>query len=83
MKPKAHKLTDREKVQVIAALRYFGRAAETCTAINTHPSVHPMVASRFKDYLPLTLDELETLIGQLDGTWTGRGLRTWDGAKYL
>ena len=85
-----HRLTPREKVQVIASLRYWGRAAEIGVS---HPSKHPMIAARFHsvhpttqkvtDILPLTLDELETLIGHLDGTWTGRGLRTWDGFRYL
>ena len=31
----------------------------------------------------MTLDELETLIGRLDGTWTKKGLRTWDALRYL
>jgi len=26
----------------------------------------------------MTLDELETLIGRLDGSWTSRGLRPWN-----
>ena len=30
-----------------------------------------------------TLDELETLIGRLDGSWTGRGLRPWEPFKNL
>jgi hypothetical protein len=80
MKP--HKLTKRELIQVIAALRYWGRASEIGFH---HPSHHPMVKSRFDQakILPMTNDELETLIGRLDGSWTEKGLRTWDGHKYL
>jgi hypothetical protein len=76
-------------IQVIAALRYWGRAME----MGSMPRLHPMVAGRFRkldcsgsileETLPLTLDEIETLIGRLDGTFVGRGLRTWDGGKYL
>jgi len=88
-KPKAHKLTTREMIQVVAALRYWGRAAETNTL--NHPSTHPMVAARFfivrpnkpiERILPLSQDELETLIGKLDGSWTSRGLRTWNPLVY-
>jgi hypothetical protein len=77
-------------VQIIAALRFWGRAVETS---QVHPKDHPMVAGRFRKLdssgnviertLPMTRDEIETLIGRLDGTWTGRGLRWWDGFKYL
>ena len=87
---KKHKLTPREMIQVIAALRYWGRAAETSTV---HPSDHPMIRQRFQlrdtqsQYVtnvpPLTLDELETLIGRLDGSWTSRGLRTWNPWVHL
>jgi hypothetical protein len=86
VKPKT--LTPREIVQVVAALRYWGRAAETSLV---HPSQHPMVQSRFQKMVrdrvvriaPFTLDEIETLIGRLDGTFTDRGLRTWNPQKYL
>jgi hypothetical protein len=80
-KPK-HKLTPREIVNIIAALRYFGRAAEMS---DTTPWMHPMVRARFtkSGHLPLTLDEIETLIGRMDGSWTERGLRRWDGSRYL
>jgi hypothetical protein len=43
-----------------------------------------MVVDRFKqaDVLPMTLDELETLIGRLDGSLpTGR--RPWNPHKWL
>ena len=78
---KKHRLTARETIQVIAALRYWGRAMEG----DAQPERHPMVARRFSNagVLPLTLDEIETLIGRLDGTWTSRGLRVFDGWKYL
>jgi hypothetical protein len=84
-----YRLSFRELTQVIASLRYWGRVAETSA---DHPSTHPMIAARFrankrneavKVIPPLTLDELETLIGRLDGTWTGRGLRTWNPWRYL
>ena len=77
-----HKLTPREIVQVIASLRYWGRAAEMSLV---HPAEHPMVKARFTKgrQLPLTLDELETLIGRLDGSWVERGLRRWDPSRYL
>jgi hypothetical protein len=77
-----HRLTPREIAQVCAALRSWGRQVEVGAGLY-HPSDHTIVAGRFsKDCLPLTLDELETLIGRLDGTWTGRGLRTWDGWRH-
>lgn len=76
----AHKLTKRETIQVIAALRYWGRAAESGL---THPKEHPMVKARLRGVLPMTNDEIETLIGKLDGSWGSRGLRTWDPARYL
>jgi hypothetical protein len=77
-----HKLTPREIVQIIAALRYWGRAAEMSLV---HPAEHPMVKARIakSKQLPLTLDELETLIGRLDGSWAERGLRRWAPDKYL
>lgn len=85
-----HRLTPREIIQVIAALRFWGRAAETS---QVHPKDHPMVARRFHqwvqktqtyvDNLPLTLDEIETLIGRLDGSHTGRGFRPWNPFKHL
>lgn len=78
MKP--HKLTARETVQVIAALRLFGRCRETS---NFEPSHHSMVRARFQEHLPLSNDELETLIGRLDGSWTGRGMRRWDALRFL
>lgn len=77
-----HRLTAREIVQIIAALRYWGRAAEMSLV---HPAEHPMVKARFAKsrQLPLTLDEIETLIGRLDGSWSERGLRRWAPDKYL
>jgi hypothetical protein len=84
MAKKPHKLTPRELVQVVAALRYWGRVSENAgTNFMSHPCNHPMVKARFKFFPPMTLDEIETLIGQLDGSWTKRGLRTWDGFRYL
>jgi hypothetical protein len=43
-----------------------------------------MVADRFKqaDVLPMTLDELETLIGRLDGSLKA-GRRPWNPLRYL
>lgn len=70
----------RQRAQIIAALRYWGRAAEISLV---HPKDHPMCKARFKGLAPLTLDELETLIGRLDGSWAERGLRKWDPARYL
>jgi hypothetical protein len=75
-----HKLTRREVVQICAALRLFGRCRETG---NFEPSHSPILRDRFKHELPLSNDELETLIGHLDGSWTGRGLRRWDALRYL
>ena len=75
-----HKLTARETVQVIASLRLWGRIREAGTM---EPSHHPMVRARFQGNLPLSLDELETLIGRLDGSWTSRGMRRWDALRYL
>lgn len=77
---KIHHLTDRQRAQIIAALRYWGRAAETSLV---HPKDHPLVAARFRGVLPLTLDEIETLIGRLDGSWGRRGLRRWEPLKFL
>jgi hypothetical protein len=74
-----HKLTPRETVQVIAALRVWGRWSQMSA---THPKDHPMCKDRFKDHLPLTLDEIETLIGRLDGSMP-RGRRVWFPEKYL
>jgi hypothetical protein len=75
-----HKMNRREIVQCIAALRFWGRAAEQ----RVFPELHPMVKARFSDNcLPMTLDEIETLIGRLDGSHTGRGLRPWDPRKFL
>jgi hypothetical protein len=78
MKPS--KLKPREIVQIVAALRFWGRAAETSLV---HPFKHPMCKARFKDHKPMTLDEIETLIGRLDGSWMGRGLRPWEPLKWL
>jgi len=75
-----HKLTSRETVQVIAALRFWGQTASTA---GFHPSQHPLCRDRFKRFKPMTLDELETLIGRLDGSYEGPGLRPWEPRKYL
>jgi hypothetical protein len=77
---KHHRLTPREKTQVIAALRLWGRWAETGLV---HPKDHPMVKDRFREHLPMTLDEIETLIGRLEDSWRGRGLRTWNPWMHL
>jgi hypothetical protein len=72
---KKGKLEPREVAQVCAALRLFGRMLEN----GTDPALNPMVARRFgPDCLPMDRDEIDTLIGRLDGTWTARGLRPWD-----
>ena len=68
------KLNPREIAQVCAALRLMGRMQEN----GSLPYANPMVVKRFELHLPLALDEIETLIGRLDGTWTARGLRPWD-----
>jgi hypothetical protein len=68
------KLNKRELAHVTAALRFLGRCAET----SGFAYGHPVVSTRIEGHLPMTLDELETLIGKLDGTWKSRGLRTWD-----
>jgi hypothetical protein len=50
---------------------------------NAFPELHPMCKARFSNTrLPLTLDELETLIGRLDHSHV-RGLRAWNPMKYL
>lgn len=75
-------LNKRQVIQVVAALRYWGRASETGL---THPKDHPMVKARFTQggVLPLTLDELETLIGRLDGSLDRRDRRPWNPLRYL
>jgi hypothetical protein len=80
-----HKLTPRENVHVIAALRLFGRLIENTPVGGTLPHYNPMVAARMKaaDVLPMTLDEIETLIGRLDGTFKTKGLRPWEPFRYL
>jgi hypothetical protein len=74
------KINHRQAVQIAASLRYWGRAAETSTV---HPMLHPMVRGRFsKECWPLTLDEIEGLIGRIDGTLKSGG-RTWSPGKWL
>ena len=69
------KLTPREVAQVCAALRLWGRMQEN----SGFPYLNSMVIKRFtQDCTPMVLDEIETLIGRLDGTWTSKGLRPWD-----
>jgi hypothetical protein len=78
-----HKLTPRETAQVCAALRTWGRWLENAVARDEIlPHMNPLVQARFKDHPPMTLDEIETLIGRLDGSWTGRGLRRWDALRF-
>ena len=73
------KLTPREIAQVCAALRLYGRLLENEMARGGDlPHVNPMVSRRFVGQLPMPLDEIDTLIGRLDGTWTAKGLRPWD-----
>jgi hypothetical protein len=74
------RLNARELAHIIAALRFFGRAAEISLV---HPRETPFVKARLRDVSPMTLDEIETLIGRLDDSWTSRGLRTWDASRYL
>lgn len=74
------RLTPREIAQIVAALRFWGRTMETGRML---PHSHPLVAGRFKGILPMTLDEIETLIGRLDGQLTRRRRRTWNPTKYL
>lgn len=84
MATKPHKITLRERVQMIAALRIYGRLLENAICRNeVLPHMNPLVAARFKDAPPMTLDEIETLIGKLDGSHTSRGLRKWDPYKWL
>ena len=71
---KKGKLEPREVAQVCAALRLWGRMLEN----GSRPHVNPMVTRRFVLHGPMVLDEIETLIGRLDGTWTSKGLRPWD-----
>lgn len=78
-----HRITPREMAHVIAALRVFGRWQETTACDSFGPRHCPTVRDRLKGLDPMTLDEIETLIGRLDGSWTGRGLRTWDAFRYL
>jgi hypothetical protein len=70
----------RERMQIAAALRFWGRAAETGLV---HPSEHPRIKLRFKKCTPMSLDELESLIGKIDGTWPFRHLLAWDPEKHL
>lgn len=77
---KTYALTSREVVQITASLRYWGRAAETS---ETHPSEHPLCKDRFKRYPPMTNDEIESLIGRLDGTWDSLRPRPWNPTVHL
>jgi hypothetical protein len=77
----APKLTRRDRVQIAAALRYWGRAAE-CSI--THPKDHPLCKDRFdKDSLPMVLDEIENLIGRIDGSLKPRERRVWNPLRWL
>ena len=71
----------RELAQIQAALRFWGRTMETAGS-GFYPHQHPLCQRRFKDHLPMTLDEIETLIGRLDGQITRRQRREWDAVKY-
>jgi hypothetical protein len=77
------KLTEREKAQIAAALRYWGRAQELSKDSVGSPEFHPMCRDRLKTHGPMTLDELETLIGKIDGSFKGRGMRLWNPHKWL
>ena len=72
--------TPREVAQLTAALRFWGRAAETSLI---HPAEHPMCKARFCVSAPMTLDEIETMIGRIDGSHKGQGLRPWNPLKWL
>jgi len=41
-----------------------------------------MCANRLEDHAPMSLDEIETLIGKLDGSWK-KGLRPWNPLNEL
>lgn len=67
-------LSDREVAHVRAALRYWGRAAETSTA---HPADHWVARPSLEGFSAMSLDELEALIGKIDKTFKGRR-RPWN-----
>lgn len=73
-------LCTRDIAQVCAALRLYGQWQVSQEAMGLSPMDHPLVADRFTEArcLPMTLDEIETLIGRIEGTWTGRGLKPWN-----
>jgi len=73
------RLTPREHVQVAAALRFWGRTMETGRCV---PHEHPLCQSRFQEHLPMTLNEIETLIGRLDGQISRRKRREWNPMRY-
>ena len=75
------RLNPREHAQVAAALRFWGRTMET-SGTGFLPHQHPLCQRRFKEHLPMTLDEIETLIGRLDGQITRRKRRIWSPEKY-
>jgi len=81
---KLHRLNPRERVQVIAALRLYGRFLENAIRRGeVLPHKHPLVRDRFNGVLPLTLNELETLIGKLDRSFKGHGIRLWEPNRWL
>lgn len=73
-------LNARETAHIIASLRFYGHAAETS---DVHPREHPMCVGRLKNQEPMTLDQIEALIGRLDGTWPTRRPRPWDALKEM
>ncbi len=72
-------LTDREMAHIQAALRFYGRAVQTS---GMNPALHMFVRARLGKFTPMTLDEIEGLIGRLDGTWK-RKRRPWNPMRDL
>lgn len=54
--------TEREWRQVLAALKFWRQVAEHS---RMHPSRHPAVGDTFGTYRPLTIREIEELVGRL------------------
>ena len=78
------RIEPRARAQICAALRVYGRLLERALMTNVPmPHMNPMIAPMFRGLPPMTLDEIETLIGRLDGTWTAKGLRPWNPQMWL
>lgn len=74
-------LSERDRAHIAAALRYWGRAAETS---KVHPRDHFLCVNRLKGHPPMSLHEIESLIGRIDGSWPyKKALRFWEPLKEL